>query len=98
MLLYIMHAIYMCPNDYMLHACSAPSNLKTMSCVDTMLARTLGSAKLTTEADGNSKDLYDDGKGQGWTIQSSLKYPTSVRLSLTNVVMFMENYSMTKAS
>ena len=54
---YIVLAIYMCPNEYVLHACSAPSNLKTFSCVDAMLVRTSGLAELTTEAGGSSKNL-----------------------------------------
>ena len=54
---YIVHAIYMCPNEYVLHACSAPSNLKTFYCVDAMLVRTSGLAMLTAEASGSSRNL-----------------------------------------
>ena len=46
---YIVHAIYMCPNEYVLHACSAPSNLKARSCVDTMLVRASSLARHTIE-------------------------------------------------
>ena len=53
----IVHDIYMCPNNYMLHACSVPINLKALSCVDTKLIRTSGLAKLTAEAGGSSKNL-----------------------------------------
>ena len=51
------HALYMCPNDYVLHACNVPSNLTGQFCVDIMLVTTSGS---TAAAGGNSK------KSTGW--------------------------------
>ena len=94
-----MHAIFMCPNDYVLHACSALSNLKAVSLCGTMLVHTSGLAKLTSETSGSSKNLLHGGKGQRWTIQPSLKqYLTSVSLSPTNVVTLMVNSSVTIAS
>ena len=39
----------MCSNDYVLHACSAPSYLKARSCVDTMLVHASSLAKHTIE-------------------------------------------------
>ena len=50
----------MCPNDYVLHACSARSNLMGQFCVDTILVTTLGIAESTAAAGGNSK------KSMGW--------------------------------
>ena len=50
----------MCANDYVLHACSAPSNLKGHSFVDTILVTTSGVAENTAAAGGNSK------KSTGW--------------------------------
>ena len=63
----------MCPNDYVLHACSAPSNLKVHSCVDTILVTTLGVAEVIAAAGGSLKNLRGGGKGEKWTKQSSLK-------------------------
>ena len=62
----------MYPNDYVLHACSAPSNLKGNSCVDTILVTTSGVAENTAAAGGNSKNLWDGGEGERWTNQSSI--------------------------
>ena len=56
----------MCSSDYMLHACSAPSNLKGNSCVDTILVTTSGIAE-NIAAGGNSKNLWDGGEGERWT-------------------------------
>ena len=54
----------MYPNDYVLHACSAPSNLKGNSCVDTILVTTSGIAEVTAAAGGSSKNLRGGGKGE----------------------------------
>ena len=69
---YIVHDIYVCPNDYVLHACSAPSNLKGHSYVDTILVTTSGVAENTAAAGGNSKNLWHGGEGERWTKQSSI--------------------------
>ena len=63
----------MCPNDYVLHACSAPSNLKGHSYVDTILVTTSGVAENTAAAGGNSKNLWHGGEGERWTKKSSIK-------------------------
>ena len=55
----------MCPNDYVLHACSAPSNLKGHSYVDTILVTTSGVAENTAAAGGNSKNLWHVEKAKG---------------------------------
>ena len=52
----------MCTNDSVLHACSAPSNLKGQFCVDTMLVTTSGIAESTAAAGGKSKNLRDGGE------------------------------------
>ena len=64
-----MHAIYMCPNDYMLHACSAPSNLNALFCADTILVSTLGLASNTVIA----QEIKKDGGEIPWWTRGSLK-------------------------
>ena len=89
----------MCSNDYVLHACSAPSNLKGQFCVDTMLVTTSGVAESTAAAGGNSKNLRDGGEDKRWTRQSSnIQYLTFVSLLLTNVVLLMGKSLITRAS
>jgi len=89
----------MCANDYVLHACSAPSNLKGQFCVDTMLVTTSGVAESTATAGGNSKNLRDGGEDKRWTRQSSnIQYLTFVSLLLTNVVLLTGKSLITRAS
>ena len=89
----------MCANDYVLHACSAPSNLQGQFCVDTMLVTTSGVAESTATAGGNSKNLRDGGEDKRWTRQSSnIQYLTFVSLLLTNVVLLTGKSLITRAS
>jgi len=50
-------ACYPCPNNYVLHASSAPNNLKAQYCVDTMFVTTSGIAEVTVTPSGSSKNL-----------------------------------------
>ena len=63
----------MCPNDYVLHACRALSNLKGQSCMDTILVTILGVVEVTIAAGGSSKKIWMDEKGERWTKESSIK-------------------------
>ena len=58
------------PNDYVLHECSARSNMQTQSCMDTMLVRTSELAEVTIEPSDSSRNPWDGGAGQGWTRQA----------------------------
>ena len=89
----------MCSNDYVFHACSAPSNQMGQPCVDIMLVTTSGIAESTAASGGNSKNLWDGGEGKRWIKQSSnTQYLIFVSLSLTNVVMLGVSASITRVS
>ena len=60
----------MCLNDYVLHECSARSNMQTQSFMDTMLVRTSELAEVTIEPGDSSRNPWDGGAGQGWTRQA----------------------------
>ena len=89
----------MCSNDYVFHACSAPSNQMGQPCVDIMLVTTSGIAESTAAAGGKSKNLQDGGEDKRWTRQSSnIQYLTFVSLLPTNVVLLTGKSLITRAS
>ena len=72
----------MCPNDYVLHECGARINLKTQSCVDTMLVSTSGLAEVTTEAGYSSKKFI------AWWRRSSVD-KASINQIVSNICKFV---------
>jgi hypothetical protein len=59
---------------YIYHACSAPSNLETQSCVDSILVSTSGLADVTATAgvtSKNSKDWWEKNKGGQYKLHSN---------------------------
>ena len=72
----------MCPTDYVLHECGARINLKTQSCVDTMLVSTSGLAEVTTEAGYSSKKFI------AWWRRSSVD-KASINQIVSNICKFV---------